>query len=216
MFFSSSTMRTVAIEIASSLPSRELQGEPAPPPDLALEEDAPAVRLHDVAHDGESETRGARLAAVLPLHEPLEDALALLGRDAGTGVGDAHAYDPVVRAGADRDLAAARRVPQPVRDQVRQRPEDLRGIAGDAQIARRHHRLERDAALARLEREDAGAARDDVAEMHVLPLERDAHRARARHVEKPLRHVLEAFHVLARRLDQLGALGVERRAAAFE
>src|SRR5262245_36221651 len=216
MFFSSSTMRTVAMGDRSSLPPGELEREAAAPPDLALEEDASAVRLHDVAHDGEPETGGTRLAAVLPLHEALEDALALLGRNAGTGVRDAHPDDPVLRAGADRDLAAARRVPQPVRDQVRQRPEDLRGVARDAQIARRHDRLERDPALARLECEDAGAARDDVAEMHVLPLERDAHRARARHVEEPLRHVLEAFHVLAGRLDELGALGVERRAAALE
>ena len=37
------------------------------------------MRLHDVAHDGEPETGGTRLAAVLPLHEALEDALALLG-----------------------------------------------------------------------------------------------------------------------------------------
>ena len=52
---------------------------------------------------------------------------------------------------------------------------------------------------------------DHVAQVDVLALERDAHRARARHVEQPLRDVLEALDVLVRRVDQLALLGVERR-----
>ena len=41
-----------------------------------------------------------------------------------------------------------------------------------------------------------------VAQRDRLALERDAHRARARHVEQALRDVLEPRHVLARRVDQ--------------
>ena len=84
--------------MAISLRPRQLEREAAPLPDLAVEEDATAVRLHDVAHDREPEARGARLAAVLPLHEALEDALALLGGDAGPGVGHADPDDAVVGA----------------------------------------------------------------------------------------------------------------------
>ena len=52
----------------------------------------------------------------------------------------------------------------------------------------------------------------------VLALERDAHRARARHVEQALRDVLEPRDVLARRVDQRARLGslrqIRARAAA--
>src|SRR6516162_10084225 len=160
MFFSSSTTRMDAI--APPLAPRQLEREAAAAPDLAVEEDPAAVCLHDVTHDREPEAGGAGLAAVLTLDEALEDALALLRGDARTGVGHADAYHAVVRARGERHLAAARCVAERVRDQVRERPENLRGIAGDAQVHVRNRHIQRDAALARLEREDACGARNDV------------------------------------------------------
>src|SRR5262249_46091450 len=114
MFFSSSTTRMDAI--APPLAPRELQREAAAVPDITVEEDPAAVRLHDVAHDGEPEAGRAGLAAVLTLDEALEDALALLRGDAWAGVGHADAHHAVVRARGERHLAAARRVAQRVRD----------------------------------------------------------------------------------------------------
>src|SRR5215475_16131240 len=49
---------------------------------------------------------------------------------------------------------------------------------------RRHTRFSRDWS--------SDVCSSDLAQMDVLPLERDAHGARPRHVEEPLRHVLEA------------------------
>src|SRR5262249_14603206 len=174
MFFSSSTTRMDAI--APPLASWQLEREAAAVPDLAVEEDPAAVCLHDVAHDREPEAGGAGLATVLALDEALEDALALLRGDARAGVGHADAYHAIVRARSERHLAAARRVAQRVRDQVRERPENLRGIAGDAQIHLGDREVQCHAALPGLQGKDARAARHDVADVHVLPLQRDAHR----------------------------------------
>ena len=69
--------------------ARQLEREAAAAPDLALEVDAPAVRLHDVAHDREAEPGGAGSPPSCRLGEALEDALALLRRDARPGVGHA-------------------------------------------------------------------------------------------------------------------------------
>src|SRR5438552_18902578 len=93
MFFSSSTIRMVAI--AEDSAPRQLEREAAALADLALQVDAAAVRLHDVAHDGEPEAGRAGLGPVGALHEALEDALALVWRDAGAGVADGHPHRPV-------------------------------------------------------------------------------------------------------------------------
>src|SRR5947199_5285418 len=99
MFFSSSTIRMVAI--AEDSAPRQLEREAAALADLALQVDAPAVRLHDVAHDGEPEAGGAELAAVGRLREALEDALPLVGRDAGARVAHGQEDAPVLDLGGD-------------------------------------------------------------------------------------------------------------------
>src|SRR5438128_967553 len=76
MFFSSSTIRIDAMSAA-----RQLEREAAARSEGALEVDAPAVCLDDVAHDGESQARGADVAAVAGLDEAVEDALLLIGWD---------------------------------------------------------------------------------------------------------------------------------------
>src|SRR5262245_49020362 len=124
MFFSSSTTRTRAM--ARSY--RELDGESAAAPDLALQEDPPAVRLHDVAHDREPEACRARLFA---LREALEDPLAPARRDARAAVRHREPNGSLARRERDPDHAAARRVAQRVPDQVRERPAELGAIAGD-------------------------------------------------------------------------------------
>src|SRR5437763_1964051 len=93
---SSSTTRTVAM--ARSLPARQVDGEAAALALVAADVDAAAVRLHDVADDGEAEAGGAGLRS---LHERLEDARALCQRDAGAHGGEQRR---VVAAVAPRTL----------------------------------------------------------------------------------------------------------------
>src|SRR6266568_4532484 len=71
---------------------------------LALHLDATLERARDLAADGEAQP-GA-LAARLGGVEGLEDALALLGRDAGAGVRHLQRQQAVVAAGAHGQLAA--------------------------------------------------------------------------------------------------------------
>src|SRR5262245_11825793 len=118
MFFSSSTTRTLAMRRSY----RELDRKSASASDLALEEDAPAVRLHDVANDREAEPR---CPGILALDEALEDPLALTRRDSRTAVRHRGPHGAVVCGGRDPDRAAARRVAQRVPDQVRDRPAEL-------------------------------------------------------------------------------------------
>jgi hypothetical protein len=61
---------------------RQLDREAAAAADFALEIDAPAVRLHHVAHDREAEPRGS--PRLLALCESFEDPLAQRARDPGT------------------------------------------------------------------------------------------------------------------------------------
>src|SRR5438093_828359 len=134
MFRSSSTTRMVAISVGASA-ARKLEREAAPAPHVALEVDAATVRLHDVAHDGEPEAGRARLGAVGPLDEALEDPLALLGRDAGAGVAHRYQDGAVLRRGLHPHPATARRVAERVRDQVGERPAELGRIARDGDAA---------------------------------------------------------------------------------
>src|SRR5579885_2034747 len=138
MFFSSSTMRM----LATSAP-RQLEREAAPFADLALEPDPPAVGLHDVAHDGEPEPRGAGFGPVRALDEALEDALALLGGDARARVAHRDQHPAVLGARLEHDAPAARRVAERIGDEVRERPGDLRRVPGDREAARRPRRRKR-------------------------------------------------------------------------
>src|SRR5690348_10023631 len=98
MFFSSSTIRMVRSA------TRELQREPAPLPDLALELDPAAVGLDDVADDRQPEARRTQVAAaVRHLREALEDALPLRRRDAGTVVADRHEHGVRLRRDVEVD-----------------------------------------------------------------------------------------------------------------
>ena len=49
--------------------------------------DLAAVRLSDPARDRQAETGAAFATGRVEAHEPLEDALAILGRNAGAAVG---------------------------------------------------------------------------------------------------------------------------------
>src|SRR5215813_3859911 len=117
MFFSSSTIRIVAIRS----PTRQLEREAAAMADLAVEPDPTAVGLHDVANDGETEAGRPGVPTVRELREALEDALALRGRDAGAVVGHREKHGIELRSGLYPDGAAARAVAKRVRDQVRER-----------------------------------------------------------------------------------------------
>src|SRR5262245_32721476 len=127
MFFSSSTIRMVAIRS----PARQLEREAAPMADLAVEPDPTAVGLDDVADDGEAEAGRSCVPSVGELREALEDPLALSGRDAGPIVGhrDEHGID--LGGSRDADRSAARAVAESVRDQVRERPGELGLVARD-------------------------------------------------------------------------------------
>src|SRR5262245_48746017 len=116
MFFSSSTTSTLAMVGRSY---RQLDREAAAASDLALDEDPAAVRLHDVAHDRESE---ARRTGILALHIALEDPLALTRRDARPAVLHREPHGVAERCEREPDRSSARRVAQRVADQVRERP----------------------------------------------------------------------------------------------
>src|SRR2546427_11405573 len=156
MFFSSSTIRMVAI--AEDSAPRQLEREAAALADLALQVDAAAVRLHDVAHDGEPEAGRAELAAVGTLHEALEDALALLGGDAGPAVGDGHEHRALCRSGLDPNATAARRVAERVGDQVGEGPGDLGRVTRDGHAAGGRGGFGGDPPPAGPEGEEAGGA----------------------------------------------------------
>src|SRR5436309_15611275 len=113
MFFSSSTIRMVAI--AEDSAPRQLEREAAALADLALQVDAAAVRLHDVAHDGEPEAGRAEVSSAGTLHEALEDALPLVRPAAGPRVAHAHPHRPVLRRRLEPDAPPAGRVAQRLR-----------------------------------------------------------------------------------------------------
>src|SRR5262249_55185416 len=119
MFFASSTMRMLAIR-PSTL--RKLEREATSPSQLALEDDAAAVGLDDVPHDGETETGGAHVPTVGDLREALEDAVLLLGGDPGAAV--PHGDDDAGLGGPSTQLdsPARRGVAQGVREEVGEGP----------------------------------------------------------------------------------------------
>src|SRR5437870_581745 len=172
MFFSSSTMRMDAMSAA-----RQLEREPAPDADRAVEVDAPAVRLDDVAHDRQSEPRRPA-DALVALDEAVEDAFLLIGRDPAAGVADRDDDGPVRRRGLDAHRAAGGRVAERVREQVGERPGELRGIACDREAPGGDGGFQRDAFFPRLQDEQLQRARDHVLEIDVPPLDRNARGAR--------------------------------------
>ncbi len=104
---------------------RELDDEARALARERLDRHAPAVGLHEPAHDREPEPRaavaGTRAAGAV---ERLEDAVALGGRDPGPAVDDADQQPPAGHAPADRDRVAAR-VARAVLEQVGERPLEL-------------------------------------------------------------------------------------------
>jgi hypothetical protein len=199
MFFSSSTMRTVAMRASESI-AGQLQREAAAPALLAVEEDAAPVRLDDVPDDRQAEPRRARLAAVGALHEALEDALAGRGRNAGTRVRDAQSNDAVMREPIISTLRPARCIGGRWRSGSTA-PSELRRVSGDMELGRIDRRRDRDAALARLECEYPSATIHHFVEVHLPAIERDRGRARARDVQKACGHVLEPGDVFTRRSE---------------
>src|SRR5581483_6706875 len=99
MFFSSSTINSLAIDQLQR-GARQFNRKGRTLTGFAGDKDPPAVRVDNFLGDGESETRRAGFRAIdVPLRITLEQALANLRRNSGTGI--AH-FDPravVRRAG---------------------------------------------------------------------------------------------------------------------
>src|SRR4051794_36716355 len=94
-------------------PLRARHAEAHARPDArVLEPDAAAVGLDDRSRDGEAETGRAVASrrALGALHERIEDACAVGGRDALAGVRDLDLDHAVARLGAHHDAAVGRRV----------------------------------------------------------------------------------------------------------
>src|SRR4029077_10922207 len=157
MFFASSTIRMLAIR-ASAL--RKLEREATSPADLSLEDDASAVSLDDVPHDGETQTGGAHVPSVRHLREALEDAVLLVGGDPGPRVphGDDHAG--LGGPGTQLDPPARRGVAQGVRQEVGESPGELRLVHREDEAVGGHAGLQRDPLLPGLDLEDADDALD--------------------------------------------------------
>src|SRR2546421_3703326 len=86
---------------------RDGDGEVASPTEIAVHPDAPAVRLHDLPADGETEAAAAGRARAGDVHanEPVEDPRQGVPGDAGAGVGDREPRLAVAMPGGDRHLA---------------------------------------------------------------------------------------------------------------
>src|SRR5262249_41786828 len=157
---------------AARLAARKLERETGPGPGLAVEQDSSAVRLHDVAHDRETQPGTADVARLRGLREALEDALLLVRRDTRPGVAPGDADVAVLGPRVDHDPSAGGRVPKRVREQVRERPGELDLVADHAASSGRG-RFYRDVLFLRLRGEDAHHPIHDRAELDVAALERD-------------------------------------------
>ena len=100
------------------------------------------MRLDELFCDRESEASAARLGRLI---EAIEDPRDPLGRDAGTGVANVDRHPRTLGACRHRYLAAARRVPKRVGDQVREDLASPDRIGVDLERSTRHLRLERHA-----------------------------------------------------------------------
>src|SRR4030095_13810830 len=189
--------------------ARQVEREAAPPADLAVEMDAASMRLHDVADDGEAEP-SCPPSPLVALHEPFEYPLALLPGDARAAVRDDDPNRALIRDRLHRHAAATRCVTERVRDQVRKRPGQLRGVPGDRQPASWRRGLESDPSLRRLEREELPDAREHCPEVDRLALQCNRHRTPARHLAEPLRHVLEPRDIALDGGHEVAATAVPR------
>src|SRR5262249_44703552 len=182
---------------------------------LAFEMDAAAMCLNDVAYNGEPKAGGADRAR-LPLREALEDPFTLVGWDAGAAVGDNEAHRGVGGEHFDGDPPTTRRVAQRIGYQVRKRPRELGGVAGDGQSVGGCRGLARQAGLRGLQGEALANARADGPQVDRLALQCNRHPPPARYLEQPLRHVFEPFDIAFDRGDQLARPAVEGCNGAFE
>src|SRR5512139_3834028 len=145
MFFSSSTTRMLAI-----LSSRQLDGEAAAFAHFAVEMNASAVCLDDIADDRKPEACRTDVAAGPELREPFEDALALLGWNAGPGVAHGDLHRLRLRGSTDADTSRGWRITQRVREQVGECPGQFGGIAHDRQVLCGQRGLDDDLFVSRL------------------------------------------------------------------
>src|SRR5215218_6336681 len=83
----------------------QCEGEGRPAPDFRADADLPAVRLDERLRDGEPEPGPARRSP-RHLHELVEDARPVFGRDAASRVADGHGDLIATPLGTDPDFAA--------------------------------------------------------------------------------------------------------------
>src|SRR5579863_123645 len=113
IFFSSSTMSIRAIR--SAFPRRrQLDHEAAAGRRISGDEDAPAVRDHDVLYDRQAQPRRALFGAVAILREAFENVVAQPGRDTRGAVGDLRPHRVIGGGGRDLDPSAAGRIAERV------------------------------------------------------------------------------------------------------
>src|SRR5262249_15778480 len=180
MFFSSSTMRMLAI-----LAPWQLQREATSVTHLAVEVDAATMCLDDIAHNRKAEAGRADVAAGGKLGEAFENTLALLRRNTGAGVahGDQHCVRP--RRGFDVHLSAGGRVAQRVGNRIGDRRGELGRIAEDGQADTGQLGVDLDLLFLGLRDENPQGLLDEVRQVDVLAFEGDVGGADARQVEEP-------------------------------
>ena len=156
--------------------------------------DAAPMCLDDVPDDREPET-GRPSWPLATLHEPLENPLALVSGDSWASVRDDDPNRIIVRDRVDRDGSATGCVSKRVRHQVRKRPGQRRRVPRDCQPISSRLRLEGDFALRCLEREHVPDPREHRPKVDGLTLTGTRHRSPARHLEQPVRYVLEPLEI---------------------
>ena len=182
----------------------------APPPGVSSHQYAAAVRGHERVHDRQAEPGAGGVGARVEARELLEDALALLRRDAGPVIGDADLHSGWVRhrSGGHEDLGARRREPQRVLEQV---AEDLLDhLDVDLHVAELQRDVEPDAVGARQWAEPADRGLGEVAQVDGLAVDVERAGADPAELEDVGDQPFEAVGLVVDRVEELGAVvGVE-------
>src|SRR6476619_3213201 len=132
----SAARRSARSDVTHAVHRRKRDGEPCPLTDPARDVDAAAVRLGQLARDGEAKA-GTGLGTLGSLKELVEDEGQIRLGDPAPAILDRDGDGALAGAGRDGDVRAGRCVLDPVPDQVREHLADPVLVARDGRVAGR-------------------------------------------------------------------------------